>query len=180
MHLSFRTTVVLNKLNQVGDTAWDYMLTMDVEALYTCKDHSDSLRALHHFYQTKRGLIPPLVSLVDWLSGFWTVMVSLSGETVQTMEGVQYRCQFAWEYAWMFWGLWDSVFNPALNPYSENIKRYCRYIDNISVSYSGCQKDLIDFYNYLNNTNNNIKLFLKYSKDEIPLPGSDPFQRGWA
>lgn len=56
---------VLNKLNQVGDTALDTMLTMDVEALHTCKDHSDSLRALYLFHQIKRGLVPPLVSLVE-------------------------------------------------------------------------------------------------------------------
>lgn len=64
------------------------------------------------------------------------------------MLGDQYRCQLCLRICLDVSG--DSVFNPALDPYSENTKRYCRYIDNFSVSYSGCQNDLIDFINFLN------------------------------
>lgn len=43
------TTDVLNKLNQMDDTTWDNVVTMDVEALHTNVDHGHFLRVTPPF-----------------------------------------------------------------------------------------------------------------------------------
>ncbi len=53
------TTDVLNKLNQVHDIPWDFMVTMDVETLYTNIDHSEGLRAVNHYLSDREGEVPP-------------------------------------------------------------------------------------------------------------------------
>lgn len=52
------TTDVWKKLNQAGDTAWDYMVIMSVEVLYTNIDLHNDLRAIHKFLSDRGGLIP--------------------------------------------------------------------------------------------------------------------------
>ena len=64
------TTDVLNKLSQVDEAVWDFMVTLDVEALYTNIDHSDGLRAINHYLSDREGLMPPtdfIVELTEWV-----------------------------------------------------------------------------------------------------------------
>ncbi len=66
---------------------------------------------------------------------------------------------FAPEYACLFLGHWESefIFNPEKNFFSDHIKLYVRFIDDIFLLFKGCHNDLIDFHKYLNDTNSNIE-----------------------
>lgn len=69
-------------------------------------------------------------------------------------------------YANLFLGLWekDCVY---LNRYSDKIKWWGRYIDDILLIWGGSYDELLQFYDHLNNNDRNIKLCMEHSKTAI-------------
>lgn len=112
------TTDVLNRLSRVDDTVSDFMVTMDVEALYTNIDHSDGLRAVSHYLSDREELTPPtgfIVELTEWVLN--NNVFLFQDRLFRQCKGTSMATSFAPEYACLFLGLWECeyVFNPAMN-----------------------------------------------------------------
>lgn len=84
-------------------------------------------------------------------------------------KGTSMGASFAPEYACLFLGLWEEEFihNPQKNVFFDNIKFYCRYIDDIYLHFSGNETELQSFHEFLNSTKENIRLNMEYSKTKI-------------
>lgn len=65
----------------------------------------------------------------------------------------------------VFWG--KKFVYSDLNIFLDKIIWWGRYIDDVLLLWSGSHEELIQFHSYLNNTNKNLKLSLKFSKSEI-------------
>ncbi len=50
---------MLNKFEEIQYISNSYLVTMDVEALYTNIDHGEGLEALHHFLQQRPDIETP-------------------------------------------------------------------------------------------------------------------------
>lgn len=164
------TTDVLNKINNLSDTTWNYLVTMDVESLYTNIDHTEGLRAVNHYLSEREEMTPPSSFLTELTSWVLHNNVFLFQDVMyRQRKGTSMGASFAPEYACLFLGLWESeyVFNAEKNRFKDNIKLYCRFIDDILILFKGTEMDLREMHNYLNNTNKNIKLTLEHSENEI-------------
>ncbi len=53
------------------------------------------------------------------------------------------------------------------NSYSDKIKWWGRYIDDIFLIWSGSYEELLQFYDHLNNNDRNVKLCMEHSKTTI-------------
>lgn len=164
------TTDVLNKISKIDDMTWDFLVTLDVESLYTNISHVDGLRAISHYLSDRDGMMPPsnfIVELTDWVLN--NNVFLFQDAMFKQCKGTSMGASFAPEYACLYLGLWELeyVSNPERNRFKDNIKMYCRFIDDIFLLFKGSQTDLIEFHDYLNKTNKNIRLSLDYSKDKI-------------
>lgn len=164
------TTDVLNKISNINNMTWDFLVTMDVESLYTNIDHVDGLRAINYYLTDRNGKMPPsnfIVDLTEWVLN--NNVFLFQDAMYKQCKGTSMGASFAPEYAFLYLGLWEQeyVFNPERNCFKDNIKMYCRFIDDIFLLFKGSQTDLIAFHDYLNKTNKNIRLSLEYSKDRI-------------
>ncbi len=65
-----------------------------------------------------------------------------------------------------FLGLWEKNF-VYCNSYSDKIKWWGRYIDDIFLIWSGSYEELLQFYDHLNNNDRNVKLCMEHSKTTI-------------
>ena len=75
---------------------------------------------------------------------------------------------YAPSYAGLFLGLWEENYIYSQhNTFLDKIKWYGRYIDDLFLIFTGSEQELIDFHNYINSTNENLRLSLEYSKKEI-------------
>lgn len=58
------STQVLNKLKLIKNIGEGFLVTMDVESLYTNIDHQDGLMALEHYLKRRTPEIMPPVGLI--------------------------------------------------------------------------------------------------------------------
>lgn len=162
------TTHVLKILNEMTVSDDSYLVTMDVESLYTNIAHGDGLKALNHFLSNRpTDCSPPsdfLIKLTEWTlkNNIFLFQDQLYLQVCGTAMGA---C-FAPNYANLFLGLWEKecVYN---NVYSDKIKYYGRYIDDICLIWTGSEDELSMFHDLLNNNDRNVKLSMEHSKTTI-------------
>ena len=164
------TTDVLNKLSGLTNCNTAYLVTMDVESLYTNIDHQDGLHALKHFLSDRpTDAMPPtefIVSLTDWIVHNNVFM--FSDEMYKQLIGVPMGSCFSPNYACLYLGYWEKIFVlTTINPWYQYITFYGRYIDDLLVIFNGSETQLLEFHKYLNSINNNIKLTIEYSQQSI-------------
>lgn len=160
------TTDVLNKIGTLTNIRSHYLVTMDVESLYTNIEHQEGLSALKYFLTESEipGLtVNFLLKLTEWVihNNLFTFLDDLYIQKI----GVPMGSCFSPNYACLFLGLWekDYVLNP-INPFYHCMTWYGRYIDDILLIFEGSLNELLNFHKYLNSINPNIKLSIEYSQ----------------
>lgn len=162
------TTDVLNKVATIPNVQSQFLVTMDVESLYTNIDHQEGLSALSHYLSGAGDTVPSefLLQLTDWVIHH-NVFLFMDELYLQKI-GVPMGSCFSPNYACLFLGLWESqyILN-ACNPFYECITWYGRYIDDACMVFNGSEAQLLDFHRYVNSINPNIRLTLEYSLTSI-------------
>ena len=99
----------------------------------------------------------------------WTLKnnVFLFQDQLYTQDrGTAMGACFAPNYANLFLGLWEKDCVYSSN-YSDRIKWWGRYIDDILLFWTGSEEELLLFHDSLNTNNRNIKLSIEYSKTKV-------------
>ncbi|XP_063064237.1 uncharacterized protein LOC134456700 [Engraulis encrasicolus] len=164
------TTDVLKKLEEIRKVDNAFLVTMDVEALYTNIAHEEGLEALRYFLQQRPNTnSPPTDFLVDLTN--WTLRNNIflfQDKLYRQIKGTAMGAAYAPNYAGLYLGLWEERYIYShTNPFKHRIKYYGRYIDDLCFLFSGPEDELVAFHQYLNSTNPNIRLSLEYSATKI-------------
>lgn len=142
---------------------------MDVESLYTNIDHEEGLHALRHFISERTDTKPPSHFIVQFTEFIIHNHVFIFTDKLYRQKiGVPMGCCFSPNYACLYLGLWEKlhVLNP-INPFHHCITGYGRYIDDLLFIFNGTETQVLEFHQYLNSINSNIKLSIEYSKHKI-------------
>lgn len=163
------TTHVLSILDEIKNVNNAYLVTMDVEALYTNIDHEEGLEALRQALQKRPNDTPPTEFIVDLAK--WTLNNNIflfQDRLFRQKKGTAMGAAYAPNFAGLFMGLWeDQYIFGDVNPFKHCIRWYGRFIDDLCFIFSGPLEQLKEFHQYLNCSNPNIKLSLEYSQSEI-------------
>ena len=162
------TTDVLNKISVLTNLQNHFLVTMDVESLYTNIDHNDGLEAMR-FFLADRDALPPtdfIVELTDWI--IHNNVFVFTDNIYKQCIGVPMGSCFSPNYACLYLGYWEKrfVLNPV-NPFFHCITWYGRYIDDLLLIFNASVTQLLELHNYLNSLNPNIKLTIEYSQTTI-------------
>lgn len=162
------TTHVLNITSSLKIPEDCFLVSFDVESLYSIIDHQDGLRALNHFLRLRpNDSLPPTELILELTEWTLTNNVFLfRDELFMQTRGTAMGACFAPNYANLFLGLWESeyVYN---NPLRDKILWWGRYIDDILLFWTGTLEELKQFHEHLNDNNINVKLSLQFSQSSI-------------
>ncbi|CAJ0958429.1 unnamed protein product [Ranitomeya imitator] len=146
------------------DDMW--LVSLDVESLYTAIQHHHGILAVESFLQMMdidRDLIHFLLDLLKFVLEHNYFIFK---EIIYVQQrGTAMGAAFAPSYANLFMGSWErQIF--FVNPiaYIEKVLFWVRFIDDILMVWQGSEQDLLTFLDILNNNTMNIKLTCKYSQ----------------
>ncbi|CAJ0918423.1 unnamed protein product [Ranitomeya imitator] len=160
---------VLRKLADIPLETDMWMVTLDVESLYTSIRHSDGIEAARYFLHMSTNdndLIEFLLSLLEFAltHNFFMFKEVLYLQ----LQGTAMGAAFAPSYANLFMGSWErAIFLTDVIPLIEKVCTWVRFIDDIFVIWQGSETDLTSFIQLLNDNSLNIKLTCKYSQTNI-------------
>ena len=152
---------VINGLAGLDDVTDHYLIAMDIEQLYNNFPHQEGLEALTYFLANRVDAVPPsefLIQLTDFI--IHNNVFLFMDRVYKQIIGVPMGCCFSPNFSNLFLGLWEElhVLNPV-NPFFHCITWYGRYIDDLLFVFKGSEAQVIQFHEYLNSINDNIKSF---------------------
>ncbi|XP_073442411.1 uncharacterized protein [Dendrobates tinctorius] len=160
---------VLRKLEHVNLEEDMWLVTMDIEALYTSIRHHDGLHAVNSFLcmtTMDHGFILFLLCLLEFslTHNFFIFNDALYLQ----LQGTAMWAAFAPSYANLFLGLWErDIFCTNPTPLSTKMIFWVRYIDDVLAIWQGSEEDLVSFIRELNQNNINLKLTYHYSRTTV-------------
>ncbi|CAJ0934348.1 unnamed protein product [Ranitomeya imitator] len=161
------TTDVLRRFDglTLEDDMW--LVTCDVESLYTSIDHSHGMRAAQ-FFLNMTNLSTELIQFILNLLQFIPThnYFVFKDRPFLQLQGTAMGASCAPSYANLFLGLWerDTVLD---TPGHGSVILWLRYIDDVLFIWQGSTSQLEQFLNLLNVNTLNIKLTWKFSQTNI-------------
>lgn len=161
------TRDVLKLLSDITVPDNAYLVTFDVESLYTNIPHEGGLEAMAHYLTSHDDGLP--VELLLKMTRF--ILKSnyfiFNSKYYLQIQGTSMGSPFAPNYANLFLGLWEErhIFNN--NPFLHNILTFKRFIDDILLIFTGSEQDLYLFNEYINNTHPNLRFTMEFSPYRI-------------
>ena len=159
---------ILANLNDRQAFQPQFLLSMDVTALYTNIPHNEGLVALRHYLDLRPTPCPPtdtiirLAELVLNLNSF-----EFNEAFYQQVSGVAMGTKMGPSYACLFMGY---IEHQIMSTYTGPTPEYFgRYIDDCLVISSLSEPDLLNFVDYANNFNPSIKFTYEISQESIPF-----------
>ncbi|XP_071999215.1 uncharacterized protein [Engystomops pustulosus] len=163
------TTDILRKLDGIYLDKDMYLVTCDVESLYTSIRHTDGIEAAR-FFLNMSGKDSDLVSFVVSLLGFaLTHNFFIFRETLYLqLQGTAMGAACAPSYANLFLGLWErDIFLTNPKHHIEKVQLWSRYIDDVIMIWQGTEDELHEFMSDLNTNSLNIKLTYRMGRNDI-------------
>ncbi|XP_056423852.1 uncharacterized protein LOC130362821 [Hyla sarda] len=160
---------VLRRLDGVQLDDNSYLVTCDVESLYTSIRHNDGIAATKFFLESS-NLEGDLCALILELLSFILTrnFFIFKGVFYLQLQGTAMGAACAPSYANLFLGLWErTLFTSDTCPLAEKVLSWGRYIDDILFIWQGTLDELEQFMDALNNNNLNIHLTHKVNKTNI-------------
>ncbi|CAJ0931577.1 unnamed protein product [Ranitomeya imitator] len=151
---------VLRKLADKPLETEMWLVTFDVESLYTSIRHSDGIEAARYFLHMSTNdndLIEFLLTLLEFAltHNFFMFKEVLYLQ----LQGTAMGAAFAPSYANLFMGSWErAIFLTDVIPLIEKVCTWVCFIDDIFVIWQGSETDLTSFIQLLNDNSLNIKL----------------------
>ncbi|CAJ0967928.1 unnamed protein product [Ranitomeya imitator] len=146
-----------------------WLVSLDVESLYTSIQHKDGMRAVRMFLTMSNydvGLSNFLMSLLGFALEH---NYFLFKNTVYLQkQGTAMGAAFAPSYANLFLGAWErQIFftNPIAD--IEKVLFWARFIDDVLMIWQGTEEELLSFVSLLNTNEINVRLTCKRSQTQI-------------
>ncbi|XP_063077568.1 uncharacterized protein LOC134467623 [Engraulis encrasicolus] len=161
------TRDVLKLLSNITIPDNVYLVTFDVESLYTNIPHEGGLEAMAHYLESQDDGLPTelLLNMTRFIlkSNYFL----FNNKYFLQVQGTSMGSPFAPNYANLFMGLWEEkhIFNN--NPFKDNLLIFKRFIDDILLVFTGSEHDLSLFNKYINDTHPNLKFTMEYSSTKI-------------
>ena len=145
-----------------------FLVSFDVESLYTNIPHEDGLAAMSFFLSTNDEVPSEfLLSLTNFIlkSNYFT----FDEKWYIQIQGTAMGSAFAPNYANLFMGHWESqsIHNRAASPLLKNVTFWKRYIDDIFMVFVGSEDELFQFKEYINGTHHTLKFTMEHSREQI-------------
>ncbi|XP_077123749.1 uncharacterized protein LOC143781120 [Ranitomeya variabilis] len=161
------TTDILNRLNGIQLEDNMYLVTCDVESLYTSIGHDHGITACH-FFLNMANLDTDLGSFILELLQFSLThnFFVFKDHYFLQLQGTAMGATCAPSYANLFLGLWErEVVNNTEG--IDAVISWSRYIDDVLFIWQGSESSLVLFLNRLNDNQLNINLTWKFSKHSV-------------
>ena len=163
------TNDFLEKIKKLGKISKNSTLvTMDVSSLYTNIPHNEGLGALENALKstplnsniTIKAIIT-MMHLILTLNNF-----IFNNEFFLQIKGTAMGTRAAPNYASIFMGAFERkhIYN---SKYYQHIWFYCRFIDDIFIIWTGSEKELKEFFEYINKVHKTIKFTTEHSRYSI-------------
>ncbi|XP_073408530.1 uncharacterized protein [Dendrobates tinctorius] len=163
------TTDVLTRVDGVLVDGHTFLVTADVESLYTCIDHTLGLDAVRLFLGMS-DLDGPMCGLLLELLQFVLThnFFVFKDQFYRQRCGTAMGAACAPSYANLFLGAWErSIFGDEGAPAASHVLCWHRYIDDVLFFWDGTLQQLGDFMAWLNANTFNIRLTFKYDLKTI-------------
>ena len=157
----------LKMLNAVTVSEDSFLVTMDIESLYTNVPFEEGLQATEFFLNKRRDCNPSSTCLLDLLDIVLTSnFFMFESDFYLQISGTSMGSKMAPSFASLYVGHFESetIFREARNPFFNYISNWKRYIDDIFFTWSGTEKQLKDFHHFMNTNNNNLTFTLEFDK----------------
>ena len=145
-----------------------YLVTFDVESLYTNIPHEDGLAAMSFYLGTKDDMPSDfLLALTKFILKSNYFM--FDNKFFIQKQGTAMGSTFAPNYANLFMGYWESRFihDQAASPHLDKLIYWRRFIDDVMAIYIGNESELLEFRDYINSTHPTLKFTMEHSKKQI-------------
>ncbi|KAL2080587.1 hypothetical protein ACEWY4_024380 [Coilia grayii] len=144
-----------------------FLVTFDVESLYTNIPHEGGLQAMDYYLMSKKDTLPAelLMELTKFILKSNYFM--FNNRYYLQSQGTSMGSPFAPNYANLYMGLWEHqhIFNN--NPFANNIRVFKRYIDDIFAIFVGSIDELLKFNDYINGTYPSLKFTMEHDCEKI-------------
>lgn len=165
------TTDFINKIADLPNLADDVILvTFDIASLYTNIPHDGGLEALQFYLQDRDDATPPNHFLVDLAAYVMKKNYFMfNGDFFLQVSGTSMGSICAPNYANLFVGFFEKhfVMNPDVNVHLPKLLNWSRFIDDIFCVFQGSINELHDFFNKLNNFDENLTFTMEFSKEKV-------------
>ncbi|KAL7382914.1 hypothetical protein ABVT39_001599 [Epinephelus coioides] len=151
----------------------NFMVTMDIESLYTNVPKQEGLRAAKHFLHQQdsdNSNTPSLVCLLELMETVLTNNYFMFGNDFYLqVSGVSMGSKMSPSFASLFVGLLEQevILNPVVNPFLPHISAYERYIDDIWFIWNSTEESLKEFHHFMNTQHTHLKFTM--SSDRLKM-----------
>ena len=160
----------LNKIRDIKIPRNSYLITLDVDSLYTNIDNKAGMEAVREaFAQTKNKdlnfSLRPDSEILDLLKlGLENNDFTFDEKWYLQISGTAMGKKFAPNYANIFMAKWERE---ALKKCKQQPLVYFRFLDDIFIIWTHSEDDFWEFFNILNNHSESIKLKAELNSDKI-------------
>lgn len=146
-----------------------FLVTMDIESLYTNVPFRGGLQASEHFLNQRPSCTPPTQCIVDLIEIVLKFNYFMFGSDFYLqISGTSMGSKMAPSFASLYCGLfeqqhiWDEC-----NPHLQHITNWKRYIDDVFFIWQGTESQLKTFHEYINSRNTHLRFTMEYSKHQM-------------
>ncbi|XP_053556368.1 uncharacterized protein LOC128647639 [Bombina bombina] len=161
------TNDLIRKMRDVSVETGDILVTLDVNSLYTIIPHDKGMDAVRtHLTEGRLYEGPPveyLLTLLEYCLShnyfrfdtkfYLQIAGTAMGSNMAPSYANIFMFQFENDYLW--------------NTDTSSIVFYVRYIDDVFLIWRGGQRTLLDWFNYLNNTETTVRFKISHNEKEI-------------
>lgn len=168
------TTDFLDKIRRVQIPKTSFLVTLDVESMYTNIDNKDGLKAVRNCFRCNPDPERPDLELLELLKlGLERNDFEFNGKWFLQISGTAMGKKFAPSYANIFMAEWEKeVFKQC--PLLPLV--YFRFLDDIFLVWTYSLKQFHDFFEILNNFHPSVKLKATIKENSIDFLDTTVFK----
>lgn len=147
-----------------------YLVTMDIESLYTNVPFEGGLKATEFFLNQRSDSTPRTQCIVDLIEIVLRSNYFLFGSDFYLqVSGTSMGSKMAPSFASLFVGHFEKKFiwDNHRNPYLQYITNWKRYIDDIWFLWRGSEAQLQQFHTYVNNAGPHLNFTMEYDAQKM-------------
>lgn len=147
-----------------------FLVTMDIESLYTNVPFQGGLLASEFFLSQRPSCHPSTLCIVELLEIVLTSNFFLSGSDFYLqVSGTSMGSKMAPSFASLYCGLFEQqiIGDQQHNPYHPFISNWKRYIDDIFFVWKGTEAQLLDFHQFINTNNQHLRFTMEYDMHKM-------------
>ena len=155
----------IEKLSKIKPNKNSFLITIDVDSLYTNIDNKDGINAIKQLFSCNPDEKRPDKHILELLQlSLENNDFMFNGDWYLQTWGTAMGKKFAPNYANIFLANWE---NEALNKSSKLPDCYFRYLDDIFIIWSHSENEFWEFFNVLNNHHPTIKLKASINENSV-------------